>query len=99
MTERSNTVLVLGTLSSVMHVLTQYFLSLAIQRSSPHTALQSLGILLEQFHENFQSAGVKLLPVPQRSHKMHLPSCSTAPGSLAPGWLGEPGLLCNQEEK
>lgn len=73
MTERSCTVLVLGTLSSAMHVLTQCFLSLAIQRSSPHAALESLGILSEQFYENLQSVGVKLLPVPQRSHK-HVPA-------------------------
>lgn len=57
------------------------------------TALQSLGILSEQFLGNFQSVGVKLLPVPQRSHK-HA-SCNTAPGSLAPGWGGRTWVSCS----
>lgn len=59
---------VLGTLSSAMHVLTPYFLSLAIQRSSPHTALHSLAILSEgSFHENFQSVGETAASAPEES--------------------------------
>lgn len=71
----------------------QYKGALPTQHSSP------LGSSQSSLMTTFQSVGVKLLPVPRGVTNMHLPSCTSAPGSLAPGWVGEPGFLCNQEEK
>lgn len=90
MTERSYTVLVLGTLSLARYGPAQCSASLAVERS--WQSLSSTAVPWDLPREVsgfsvFQTGGVKLLPVPQRSHK-HSPAFLQHTSGQRCSWLG-----------
>lgn len=88
MTETSYTALVSGTLYSAMYVPAQCFLS-TVERSwqSPPSTPVPWDPLRAVSGKFFESGGVKLLPVSQRSHK-HSPAFLQRSSRQLCSWLG-----------
>lgn len=102
MTERSHTMLLLGTLSSAVYVPTQCFLSLAVERSwqSPPSTPVPWDLLRAVSGKFFQSVW-NCCQSPRGITNIHLPCCNTLdnlPQPLLAG-VGEPEFPSNQEEK